>query len=316
MSSSASPIPGLTNANITNINSLIHHPSLTQPIIKHIPRSARAPCAKALAAILTKITCDTTDLENWNELLNFGCRNLTVPVKAGKKVSVASLIRKRLSENQNRNRPKENVEAVSGSRRRNKKSTISSVVQSKVGEGNIRAAVRILCSDETLAENNEKTFKQLQDKHPAATGSSNSPAPDTPSIQVTEDLTLKAVLSFAAGTAGGPDGIRPQHIKDLVLCRESGAALLTAITGFTNCLLRGDCPAQVRQVLFGGNLIAIQKKNGDVRPIAIGYTLRRLAAKCANMCALPKIADYLHPIKLGVGVSGDAKQPYMQLASL
>ena len=73
-------------------------------------------------------------------------------------------------------------------------------MQSKLEEVNIRAAVRILCSDESMAEHNEKTFKLLQDKHPPAMDSSNNPVLDsTPAIQVTEDITLKAVLSFAAG---------------------------------------------------------------------------------------------------------------------
>ena len=33
---------------------------------------------------------------------------------------------------------------------------------------------------------------------------------------------------------------------------------------------------------FGANLIALRKKDGGVRPIAVGCTLRRLVAKCAN----------------------------------
>jgi hypothetical protein len=51
-------------------------------------------------------------------------------------------------------------------------------------------------------------------------------------------------------------------------------------------------------------MFALQKKSGGVRPIAIGYTLRRLAAKCANTYALSMLEDRLLPVQVGVGVRG------------
>jgi hypothetical protein len=55
---------------------------------------------------------------------------------------------------------------------------------------------------------------------------------------------------------------------------------------------------------FGGRLIALQKKSGGIRPIAIGYTWRRLAAKCANRHAITTLGSSLVPLQLGVGASG------------
>ena len=63
----------------------------------------------------------------------------------------------------------------------------------------------------------------------------------------------------------------------------------------------------VMSVLFGGNLTALQKKAGGIRPIAVGYTWRRIAAKCANAYDITKLADYFAPIQLGVGVSGSCE---------
>jgi len=57
-------------------------------------------------------------------------------------------------------------------------------------------------------------------------------------------------------------------------------------------------------VLFGGNLITLEKKTGGVRPIAVGYTLRRITAKCANAYAASQLSDYFSPIQLGVGIPG------------
>ena len=102
---------------------------------------------------------------------------------------------------------------------------------------------------------------------------------------MTEAEVLKIVRSFPAGSSGGPDGIRPQHVLDLINCRECGTALLTSITGFINMLLEGKCHPDVAPILFGGNLIALEKKSGGIRPIAIGYTWRRIAAKSANAYA-------------------------------
>ena len=51
----------------------------------------------------------------------------------------------------------------------------------------------------------------------------------------------------------------------------------------------------------------MKKKDGGLRPIAIGYTLRRLAAKCANKYATAKLASYFASIQLGIGTPGGAE---------
>ena len=41
-------------------------------------------------------------------------------------------------------------------------------------------------------------------------------------------------------------------------------------------------PAQVRPLFFGASFVALEKKTGGVRPIAVGCSLRRLVAKIAG----------------------------------
>jgi hypothetical protein len=110
------------------------------------------------------------------------------------------------------------------------------------------------------------TFLKLLERHPAPPVE-RCPAADpisTTALQVTEASVLKVIRSFPVGPAGGPDGIRPQHILDMVACKESGSDLLTAITAFINGLLDGKYNPEVLPVFFGGRLIALEKKSVGV----------------------------------------------------
>ena len=49
------------------------------------------------------------------------------------------------------------------------------------------------------------------------------------------------------------------------------------------------------------------KREGGVRPIAVGYVLRRLAAKCANSHVIEDRSKILQPRQVGVGVGGGAE---------
>ena len=79
---------------------------------------------------------------------------------------------------------------------------------------------------------------------------------------------------------------------------------MTHLTDFVNLLLRGICPAKIRTLIFGGKLLALNKKDGGLRPIAMGYYWRRLAAKCVNSYALEKLSGHFGHTQLGVEVPG------------
>ena len=83
-----------------------------------------------------------------------------------------------------------------------------------------------------------------------------------------------------------------------------------------NVVLQSVLPIQARETLFGGRLVALQKKDGGVHPIAVGYTLRRMAAKCANAHVIKSRSEALQPIQVGVGVSGGAKAAIHAMRSL
>ena len=58
--------------------------------------------------------------------------------------------------------------------------------------------------------------------------------------------------------------------------------VLQVLTELVDLLLAGSFDNEVNTIIYGERLIALSKKDGGVRPIAIGYTLSRLVAKCAN----------------------------------
>ena len=145
----------------------------------------------------------------------------------------------------------------------------------------------------------------MKEKHPAASVCQPLPDPSSVTALGVDEATLsKAIQSFPNGSSGGPDGLRPQHLKDLVNNKESGQGLVTALTSFTNLLLNGNCPDAVMPFFFGGRLIALEKKAGGFRPIVVGLTLRRLVSKCANSVVSASLQDKFLPRQLGVGTSG------------
>jgi hypothetical protein len=153
-------------------------------------------------------------------------------------------------------------------------------VSAKLEDGNVRAALRIISSDDKPADNNEAVYRQLVERHPSAAPDRAPVSDHLPgniiNLQVTEKEVMHAIRSFPSGSAGGPDGLRPQHVLDMVKCADTGPALLTSITELVNALLRGQCARDVIPILFGASLTALEKKTGGIRPIAVGYFWRRL----------------------------------------
>jgi hypothetical protein len=53
--------------------------------------------------------------------------------------------------------------------------------------------------------------------------------------------------------------------------------------------------------IYGASLCALSKKDGGIRPIAIGSTFRRLASKLGCYYLSGEISNYLKPKQLGFG---------------
>ena len=99
----------------------------------------------------------------------------------------------------------------------------------------------------------------------------DSSEPRFTSLQIYITDVRKALQTFPAGSSGGPDGITPQHLNNLMTDKTDNK-LTVALRDFVNKQLEGEFPAEMNEILYGGRLMALQKKDGGIRPIAIGYT--------------------------------------------
>lgn len=80
-------------------------------------------------------------------------------------------------------------------------------------------------------------------------------------ISVSPGQVAKAILSFPAGLAGGPDGLHTQHLKDLLIAPHWVCPLLSFfITTFISLVLNGETPVEIYHLFFGARLTAINKR--------------------------------------------------------
>ena len=83
---------------------------------------------------------------------------------------------------------------------------------------------------------------------------------------------------------------------------------------FLNFALSGVVLESVRPFFFGAKLVALKKKDGGIRPIAVRNTLCRLGVKCAGIIVRDGMAE-LWPRSSWVVVSREVlKQQFMEHA--
>ena len=286
-------------------------PKLAARTIKKIPRAARELAAKKLAGILGQVVA-SNDLASWDRLLHFGSRCLRVLPRGGSNYNTVKAFKKQIEDELDPAPPHPGRQQGRKAQKCSAVESLAARVTAKLEEGDFAGAIRLVCSEDTIADRSEATLNALRGKHPA-------PHPDTQicpapletscTLSVSEEEVSQAVRSFPNGSAGGPDGLRPQHLRDLtgLSAGVGGPLLLRALTRFTNLILAGKTPETVRPLFFGANLVALEKKGGGVRPIAVGCTLRRLAAKAAAARVKSPMRSLLAPRQLGYGTPRGAE---------
>ena len=124
---------------------IMDHRSIGSKLIKHIPKSARSACCCRLKEKLNDVASDPNDEAKWMALLSFGNRYLQPPRRGGKRHNLTAIIRNRLNRDEcDEDAPEPLVRRKQCSS--NEASVMAAAVSSKIEDGNIKAAIRILTS--------------------------------------------------------------------------------------------------------------------------------------------------------------------------
>ena len=78
---------------------------------------------------------------------------------------------------------------------------------------------------------------------------------------------------------------------------------LKELTSLFTIMINGGAPVELAPYISSAPLVPILKKDGKIRPIAIGEILRRICSKLAVRSVVNEVSEYLSPLQVGVGVS-------------
>ena len=104
---------------------------------------------------------------------------------------------------------------------------------------------------------------------------------------------------FDPDTAAGNTVLRMQHLLDACTPADK-TTVLDQLAALANVLARGDAPREIAHHLAGASLIALDKKDGSIRPIAVGKILRRLVGKALCKEVQNPVKEYFWPLQVGV----------------
>jgi hypothetical protein len=122
------------------------HPLLPGNVIKYIPRPARPDCAAQLTTAINNVIADPNSESAWSCLLHFGKAILLVPHRAGRRHNLSNILKRR-SVKDVPELPRINMQS-NFRPHQDDTSQLAASVRGKLEEGNFKAAVRIICSEE------------------------------------------------------------------------------------------------------------------------------------------------------------------------
>ena len=274
-------------------------------LVKRIPKSTRILVASTLSNRIEAALNDGTPLKWWS-FLSFAYSCLLAPEKST--VKTANYIRQQIANDSPAVPDQSPQEPDVQARPTAPSDNLGRKISSKCADGDIKAALRLLTSEDIVIAPSEEVVQQLREKHSAAP--QNEALPEHASVNpalaptVDSELAYSSLKSMSAGSSAGLDGIRPLHLQQLTSqgTSEAGHRLITSITKLLNTIMSGQVPDFAREAIFGASLFALRKNDNGIRPIAIGSVYRRLAARILAHQAASRLSHELSPTQLGVGV--------------
>jgi hypothetical protein len=275
--------------------------------IPFIPKAVQMACSMTFSKIMRETVTSNTS-QAWRVLLMFAKCVLWKPRRAGRRFNLAKCISLRLAKWENGEILSLWTDFLKNRSARNENHTPFNVFKRAeflAGLGRYGDACRALMSD-GLAPLNEETFTALEAIHPAPIQLPAEPEVFPEPSVVSEEVVKRQLRTFPQGSSPGFSGLRAQHLLCCIGARQDDA-VLKALIDIVNLLLTGTVPSEVMRWFAGALLVALNKKKGGVRPIAIGETLRRLTSKCLCSVYQDEMCEKLLPHQIGVAVPGGAE---------
>lgn len=191
----------------------------------------------------------------------------------------------------------------------NDSANLRRTVRRLIDAGRVNSAMKRVLDDGRVIVPSAESLEALKQKHLPASSTAIIGVPQNAQPLVLERSSIeRAIRSMSVASAAGPDGLFVSHLKQM-LGADAGAAkesFITSLYAFSSACTAGRMPQQIARFFFGASLIALRKKDGGIRPIAVGCVLRRVIAKAACSLLREQAANLLCPRQLGIGVSDGA----------
>ena len=294
-------------------------------VLSHIPAALRPPVGDALALLLRGVAEDPTELGMW-ALLAFPKLVLRANARGGRNhnADVVTEVNRRLFMWRTWQWGPLWEEALASARPQGQgpntrgRTAAAAVTEATckrlrrlVGEGAPARAMQTLLSDGVHDAADPAVQQRLRELHPGAPplasgdggalGMAALLVPDVSEAWLAS--VLDAVRTFPNGSAPGPSGLRPSALQDLLCRTRRSGDLLPALATFVQACVNGRLPDALGPMLCAARLIPLKKKDGGVRPVAVGEVFRRVVGKC--LLRHPHVVEQvksLQPLQLGVGV--------------
>ena len=156
-----------------------------------------------------------------------------------------------------------------------------------------------------LAPANDETMRALEALHPSPPVPIIAPAQQAypRPVDLPDEMLLKGVQTSSRGAAQGPTGWRFEHLRTAVEISRT-----TPLPRFTNGLLYGTLPPDVLAVVGTSRLVALQKPNGGIRPVAIGDVLRRYVTRGLCLAYKERWEAELGPFQYAIGTKAGSEK--------
>ena len=130
-----------------------------------------------------------------------------------------------------------------------------------VQNGQLSKTIQAL-SSEGLASPPPMVIQEMRGKHPQARPPILPHGPVPLSVEVSEQVVHQGVKSFPNGSAPGPSGLRPSHLREALGCPSPDRAnqVLTSLTLFVNLLASGRAPSSIAPTFVGLLSLRLERK--------------------------------------------------------